>query len=82
MPRLALEDRNGRVDVLLARLAEKTAEHVGKGEAYRDSGISDVIEEAIRRTVPNKAFSPIEIADKLGLLPKKTNAKGSVRRVR
>lgn len=66
-------DPKGRFDVMCYRLAEhftKTVlEPALKGVPVWNHGLGEVMEETIRKNLPAKAFTPVDIARAFGILP-------------
>ena len=55
---------------MLARIAQTGAQRLNLGQIY-DGGLGEIIEEGIRRSVPEDVVTPVDVADALGLLPRR-----------
>ena len=67
-------DPAGRFDVMAFRLAEHFTKTVLEPKLNNlpiwKHGVGDVIEEAIRKNLPARVFTPVDIARELGILPR------------
>lgn len=70
---LATADPQGRFDVMLYRLAQMFTTRVIEPRVNNlplfANGLGDVIEHAIRRNLPSKKFTPVDVATALGIFP-------------
>lgn len=70
---LANTDPQGRFDVMLYRLAQMFTTRVIEPRVNNlplfANGLGDVIEHAIRRNLPSKKFTPVDVATALGMFP-------------
>lgn len=70
---LANTDPQGRFDVMLYRLAHLFTTRVIEPRVNNlpifANGLGDIVEHAIRRNLPSKKFTPVDVATALGIFP-------------
>jgi hypothetical protein len=66
------QDPRGRFDVMAARAARVLVNPIERrtGVELWSRGLGDVVEAFISEYIPSKAFTAVEVARNIGLLPK------------